>query len=167
MESIIDQLEKNHGIFKQLLGDVDEDLITWKQDPAKWNLLEIVCHLYDEEREDFRFRTKWVLEKPNQLPPQFNPLDWVEAHEYSKQDYSEMVAKFLEERTKSVAWLRSLKDPEWLNSYMHPKLGETTAKHYLDNWLAHDYLHVRQILKLKFDYLKHRTGNNLKYAGIW
>ena len=167
MKTTIEQLRKNKGLFEQLLNNVDKDMILWKPLPDKWCLLEIVCHLYDEEREDFRFRAKWVLEKPNTLPPPFNPLEWVEAHEYMKQDYEDMVTKFLKEREQSIAWLQSLKDPQWDNYYMHPKLGKTTAQHYVDNWLAHDYLHIRQLLKLKFDYLKHHSGNSLEYAGIW
>ena len=167
MDSTIDQLEKNIYIFEQILQDADSNLVSWRPQVNKWCLLEIVCHLYDEERMDFRFRTKWVLERPGELPPQFNPLDWVKENDYNSQDYDEMVAKFLNERKTSITWLRSLNGPKWDNYYIHPKLGKTDAKHYLDNWLAHDYLHIRQILKLKFDYLKNRTGNNLQYAGIW
>jgi hypothetical protein len=37
----------------------------------------------------------------------------------------------------------------------------------LANWLAHDYLHFRQITKLKYDYIKYRTGEDLAYAGTW
>lgn len=167
MNYCIEQLEKNLSVFEQILEDIDNDLILWKPKPDKWCLLEIVCHLYDEERLDFRFRTKWVLEKPNELPPQFNPLDWVKDHKYLEQDYNEMVTKFITERKKSIDWLRSLTNPKWDNFYIHPKLGKTDAKHYLDNWLAHDYLHIRQILKLKFDYLMQYTGNDLRYAGTW
>jgi hypothetical protein len=84
-----------------------------------------------------------------------------------EQNYEDMVKTFLSEREASIAWLKELKKPNWNNSYQHPKLGKVTAKHYLDNWLAHDYLHVRQIIKQKFDYLTSQTNENLEYAGIW
>ncbi len=42
-----------------------------------------------------------------------------------------------------------------------------TAKMFLSNWLAHDYLHIRQITKLKYDYLKQLTNEDLNYAGNW
>ncbi len=164
---VIDQLQKNKSVFESLLKDVQPELITWRPKLEKWCLLEIVCHLYDEEQFDFRYRTQWVLEQPNVLPPPFNPLDWVIDHKYMEQDYNSMVTKFLNEREASITWLKELKNPNWDNSYIHPKLGKTTAKHYLDNWLAHDYLHLRQIVKQKFDYLNSQTNENLKYAGIW
>jgi len=165
--NIVEQLQKNKFVFQSLLEEAPNRFITWRPRPNKWCLLEIICHLYDEEQFDFRFRTQWVLEKPKQLPPPFNPLDWVKEHKYIEQEYKDMIKKFLLERDVSIAWLKNLKNPNWENSYMHPKLGKTTAKHYLDNWLAHDYLHIRQIIKQKFDYLNSQTNENLRYAGVW
>ena len=167
MDFVLEQLQKNKGIFKNLFEDENEDMFLWKQTPEKWCLLEILCHLYDEEREDFRFRTKWVLERPNETPPNFNPIVWVTERNYMQQDYNVMLNKFLNERDDSIDWLKSLKNPKWDNYYVHPKIGNLSAKHFLDNWLAHDYLHFRQITKLKFDYLNHRSGERLDYAGIW
>jgi hypothetical protein len=84
-----------------------------------------------------------------------------------EQNYEDMVKRFLLERDASIAWLQGLKNPNWDYGYIHPKLGKVTAKHYIDNWLAHDYLHVRQIIKQKFDFLSSQTNENLEYAGIW
>ncbi len=167
MEFLIGQFQKNKQVFFDLLIDEKEELYLWKQNSKKWCLLEILCHLYDEERDDFRFRTKWVLENPNQVPPPFNPIDWVTDHKYLQQDYSSMLNKFMLEREESIKWLSSLKNVNWKNSFQHPKLGKMTAEYFLNNWLAHDYLHIRQIIKLKFDYLKYRFQDNLNYAGNW
>jgi hypothetical protein len=167
MNVIIEQLTKNKTVFQDLLRYKDEELLLWKQAPKKWCLLEIVCHLLDEEIYDFRFRTQWVLEKPNQTPPPIDPVGWMTKHNYIKQVYSTQVNKFLDEREHSIIWLQSLKNPNWNLSYEHAKLGTLTAKHFLTNWLAHDYLHMKQILKLKYDYLKYISGEDLYYAGIW
>lgn len=167
MKVQIDILRNHIDLYKALLKESSSDLIYWRQQPDKWCLLEIVCHLYDEEREDFRFRTKWILERPGELPPMFNPIDWVTQNRYIEQDYQIMFSNFIEERKASILWLDSLNDPNWEAFYTHPKLGDLTARHYLNNWVAHDYLHIRQITKLKFDYLKDQTGANLDYAGKW
>lgn len=167
MNFVIAQLEKNKTVFQNLLKVENEELIVWKQAPEKWCLLEIACHLLDEEIYDFRFRTQWVLDKPNQTPPPIDPIDWVTKHNYINQDYLTMANKLLDEREKSITWLRSLKNPKWNLSYKHSKLGTLTAKHFLTNWLAHDYLHMKQILKLKYDYVKYKSDENLDYAGIW
>ena len=167
MQHIVEQLQKNKFVFLELLQDIDPDMSHWKQAEDKWCLLEILCHLYDEERDDFRFRVKWVLERPGETPPPFNPLDWVLDHKYMEQEYKPMLFKFIAERENSLRWLDNLEDPSWGNHYDHPKLGKLTASYYLNNWLAHDYLHMRQILKLKFDYLEHTSGDDLNYAGKW
>jgi len=164
---VITQLEQHITLFKALLKDIDTPMFLWKKAPEKWCLLEIVCHLYDEEREDFKFRTKWVLENPNITPPPFDPIAWVTEHRYLEQDYQLMLAKFLEERQRSISWLKSLKDSKWDNAFKHSKLGELSAAYFLNNWLAHDYLHLRQIIALKFDYLKQQSDNRLDYAGPW
>ncbi|MGM5470068.1 DinB family protein [Flavobacteriaceae bacterium LMO-SS05] len=167
MNQIIEQLNRNKAVFQDLLTNNTEEQVLWKQAPEKWCLLEIVCHLYDEERYDFRFRTQWVLETPNQSPPPIDPVGWVLAHHYIKQDYSKMLNTFLMERDQSLIWLQSLKNVNWDHTFEHPKLGTLSAKHFLTNWLAHDYLHMKQILKLKYDFLKHQSGENLDYAGVW
>ena len=167
MDFIIEQLQQNKDVFSNLLKDVNIDLQFWKQSLEKWCLLEIVCHLYDEECEDFEFRTQWVLEKPSKTPPPFNPVIWVKERNYIGQDYNQALNKFIEKRERSIIWLKSLEKPKWDNYYVHPKKGKLTAKFFLTNWLAHDYLHIRQIIKLKFDYLEHQSGEMVDYAGIW
>ena len=54
---IITQLEKNIAVFLELLNDVNEDVAKWKVNPEKWNLLEIVCHLYMIHQ-----LTSWIMQ---------------------------------------------------------------------------------------------------------
>ena len=166
-DQIITQISANRSVFKSLLEGLSEQEFLWKFNPEKWCLLEIVCHLYDEEREDFRTRVKHVLETPELAPPQFDPVAWVLQRKYMEQDYSKKLNEFLEERDRSVKWLRSLVDPPWINAYEHPKFGKMTAKMFLANWLAHDFMHIRQILNVKFNCLKFDSDETLVYAGEW
>lgn len=164
---IFNELHRNKDVFNYLLNDLSEEEYSWSQEDGKWCLLEIVCHLYDEEREDFRMRVKCVLENPDIPPPPFDPIAWVTERNYMSQDYKQVLEKFLDEREESVMWLNSIINPSWDNTYNHPKIGPMGANLFLSNWLAHDFLHIRQIIKLKFDYLKEISGEPLKYAGNW
>ena len=78
-----------------------------------------------------------------------------------------MLKKYLDERNSSVRWLEALTNPKWDNMYKHPTLGDLSAKMFLINWLAHDYLHIRQVIRLKYEILQNLTGENLSYAGEW
>lgn len=164
---IFSELARNKETFKGLLNGIEEPFYRWRTQPEKWNLLDIVCHLYDEEREDFRARVKSVLENPDKPLTPINPVAWVNERQYSEQNYQTKLADFLSEREKSVKWLKSLTSPQWDNQYEHPSLGPMSAQLFLANWLAHDYLHIRQIIRLKFAYLQQRSNEDLSYAGNW
>ncbi len=160
-------LERNGKVFESLLSGIDKETYMWKPSADKWCLLEIVCHLYDEEREDFRARVKHVLETPEKSFPPFDPISMVKTRNYIKQNYHEMVTNFLSERTFSVDWLGSLTAPKWENASTNPRLGPMSGWLLLNNWLAHDYLHFRQITRLKYQFLQSQSGEDLSYAGVW
>ncbi len=164
---IITLLEQNREVFQHLLSNKPEDHYQWKQGEGKWSLREIVCHLHDEEVEDFRERVKCTIETPGQLPPAIDPVGWVTKRKYAEQDYEQKVKDFLHERTKSVEYLKSLDNPDWNSGYDHPELGFQNAMKYFVNWLAHDFHHIRQINVLNYDYLKAKSGEDLSYAGRW
>ncbi len=164
---IFEELNRNKYIFKGLLENIDDDEYLWKPNPDKWCLLEIICHLRDEEVDDFRTRVQYVLETPELVLPPIDPVNWVKERNYIEQNYKRALNDFLRERERSVEWLQALTDPKWDNQYQHPKLGPMSAKLFLSNWLAHDYLHIRQIVKVKFDYLIFISSEDLNYAGEW
>jgi DinB superfamily len=164
---IINELQRNKFVFKELLQNLDSKIIVWKPNPQKWCLLEIVCHLQDEECEDFRERLKNTLENPKQTFVQLDPVEWVSSRNYIDRDFKVELTEFLDERENSINFLEGLKEPKWDNYYDHPKFGNMTAKLFFTNWLAHDYLHIKQILKIKFDYLSATTDEKLNYAGTW
>lgn len=164
---IIQNLEQNQSVFESLFSGLSKETYMWKPRAEKWCLLEIVCHLHDEEREDFRARVKHVLETPDELFPPFDPIGLVKTHNYIEQNYGETVGKFLFERTHSLDWLKSLQTPKWENATPHPRLGPMSAWLLLNNWLAHDYLHLRQITRLKYQLLQTQSGQDLSYAGGW
>lgn len=164
---IIAALKNNREVFRSLLTNKTSEEILWRPQPDKWNLLEIICHLYDEERDDFRTRVNHVLHTPNEKMKPFDPLALVDQRDYAKKDYYKVLEEFLEEREHSIALLRSLRNPKWDNFYTHPKLGKMSAFLFLTNWLAHDYLHIRQILRYQYLFLKEKTTLDLQYAGTW
>lgn len=164
---IIEELKRNKTVFNDLLKAVTKDLYTWKPLPEKWSLLEVLCHLYDEEREDFRARVKHTLENPDSPLAPINPVGWVTERKYAEQDYNTALQRFLSERDHSIEWLATLANPKWDNAYKHPKFGDMTAEMFFTSWLAHDYLHIKQITKIKYDYFKSVAGDKILYAGEW
>jgi len=167
-QKLIQELKNNDNVFQTLLAELDSNQILWKPTPEKWCLLEVVCHLHDEEIEDFRTRTKQVIENPGLELKPIDPGGWVLQRNYIGQNYQDVLSSFLNEREESINWLLSLTNPNWRNFIIHHEVGRMTAEMFLSNWLAHDYLHMRQIIKLKYDYLASLSSGALNYAGnIW
>ena len=167
--TIIDQMDHHQAVFAGLLQNIPTAKQAWKPDTEQWSLLEIVCHLHDIEGEDFRIRVQYVLEDPQKMLPSIHPTTWPVERNYLGQNFEQKVAGFLVERRKSINWLRSLPQPNWDNTYQHPDYGPMSAALFLANWLAHDQLHIRQINRIKYLFLKAHADDsvNFDYAGNW
>lgn len=150
------------------LARVGDEQARWKPSPGKWSILEVVNHLYDEEREDFRQRLDYTLRHPGEPWPPIDPPGWVAARRYAERDLAESLERFLAERRKSVAWLRGLGAPDLAAGYDHPAAGRITAGDLLAAWAAHDLLHVRQLARLHYQYLEATSRPYaVGYAGGW
>lgn len=144
-----------------------EDLqLRWKPDARSWSLLEVLNHLSDEDAMDFRMRLDLTLHQPGVEWPQIDPPSWVTERRYNMLDTQDSLARYLQEREHSIAWLKHLQDPQWSNTYEHPKVGAITAGDLLTSWIAHDLLHIRQMTRLHFQWLQ-RSGSRTDYAGEW
>ncbi len=166
---IIEELKRNKSLFQSTLTGLDNACYSWKVSDDKWSILEILCHLKDEEIEDFKTRLKITLQSPGQIPPSIYPEKWVLERKYSDQSFEDTLEEFLKERSNSIEYLESLdlEKINWSNSFKHKSLGNLNADLFLNNWLAHDYLHIKQITRTKYDYLEHLSKSPLTYAGKW
>ena len=168
LKQSVDQLARNAITIEQLVQGMLDEAAEWKQEPSKWSIVEVINHLVDEEREDFRLRLDLTLRHPEEPWPPIDPEGWVQERNYAGRSLADSLGKFGEERRASVVWLRSLGDPDLNRSHKHPKMGEITAGTLLGSWVAHDLLHIRQLARLRYLYFKDlATPHNLDYAGPW
>lgn len=160
------RMAKNAHAITELVEHVGVEQARWKPAPEKWSIVEVICHLYDEERFDFRTRCRHLVTGVEGEWPRIDPVGWVKDHRYSEQDIVEMRTLFCREREESIGWLNSIEnEPDWTVSYKHPQLGDLTAGDMLGAWLAHDYLHMRQIANLHLGYLEQLVRpHSLRYA---
>jgi len=163
---IIARLQTNANVFDLLFQEPSAEEFRWKPAPDRWSLLEVVNHLYDEEREDFRRRIALVLEDAEAPWPPIDPEGWVRSRRYNEREAGESLENFFAERRNSIAWLNGLTSPNWQATHHHPQLGPLSAEQLLANWLAHDLFHIRQINDLHFALLSAKTAPlSLGYSG--
>ena len=162
------ELTRNGAAIVTLARDLDQFQARWRPDPESWSLLEVINHLDDEEREDFRQRIDYVLHRPGEEWPPIDPGSWVTSRSYNERDLGESLASFRSERERSLLWLVGLEEADWEMGEEHPVFGRFTAGDLLTAWVTHDHLHLRQLVELKRAFLEEKAaGFRFDYAGEW
>jgi DinB superfamily len=163
LERFTTQLEANLVVFGAL--NLPPELWRWKPARDRWSALEVMGHLADEERLDFRFRLESLLtdSPPGARWVQQDAKDWIAG--YALREPAACLEDFRSERRASMIWLRSLTDPDWTRR--HASSG-CSAGDLMLSWVAHDDLHLKQLLRLRYDYLiLEGAPYDTAYAGEW
>ena len=164
---IAEQLGRNAKTIRQIVNGVSEEQARWRPRAQDWSILEVINHFYDEEREDFRTRIDYVLHRPGEAAPNIDPAGWVTARAYNQRELAESLANFLREREQSIGWLTGLETPDWRKTLKHPRFT-ISAGSLLASWLAHDFLHLRQLVELQYSWVKQQVAPfSVDYAGDW
>lgn len=164
---LVSQMGDNAARIGALVRSVSDHQARWKPDPASWSILEVINHLYDEEKEDFRVRLDITLHRPDQPWPGIDPQGWVTQRRYNERDLAESLNGFLAARKESLAWLKGLSSPNWEAVYDAP-FGVIRAGDIFAAWVAHDLLHMRQLVELQWAYTTAQIAPySAEYAGDW
>jgi len=167
VEHLARRMAENAATIRTLVQGMTDRQVRWRPDPTSWSMLEVVCHLLDEERSDFRVRLDLTLHRPGEPWPGINPQGWVTERRYNEQDPEASLASFLQERDASLAWLRSLTSPNWAATYNAP-WGPIAAGDLMAAWVAHDLLHTRQLVELRWALTRTELEPySVEYAGKW
>ena len=82
-----------------------------------------------------------------------DPGAWVHERGYNQRDLAESLERFSASRADSLEWLRSLRAlraPDLDRSEPSPRGGRFHAGDMLAAWVAHDLLHLRQLVELHY-----------------
>jgi hypothetical protein len=170
--TLVDRLACFSASLRPLVENLSDEEALWRPSPQDWSVIEIVRHLLDEEREDFRPRLEHVLRDPVLPWPPIDPMGAAATRGYRDRPLRSVLRDFELEREASVGWLRGLLEaspaPDWTAAHVHPKFGPIHAGDLLAAWAAHDLLHLRQIAKRLFGMLEARGEPfRIGYAGAW
>jgi len=159
-------LAQHAEIIRQLTDGITPEQARWKPDVDTWSLLEIVNHLYDEEREDFRAHLDVILNKPEEGWGHISPFTWVTERRYNERDLETSVQNFLAERHASLAWLESLGAPDWELSIHAPWGDAMRAGDMFASWVIHDQWHIQQLVQIRRAYtIAQAAPYDVRYAG--
>lgn len=167
LNKAIAQLRHQDIVIRSLVASLSDEQARVKPDADSWSILEVLNHLVDEEIFDFRRHTEHILFTPDQPWPEIDPQGWVTEREYNQRVLAETIQNFKSERGKSLIWLGELTDPNW-DSKVTFSWGDLSAGDMLASWLAHDLLHIRQLIELKYSLTRSDClPYGVEYAGKW
>jgi hypothetical protein len=139
-----DELARVPDALSRLLGGLDAAAWRARPAPAEWAPVEIVCHLRDEETEDFGARVRVVVEGGTAFTP-IDPERWAVERRYLEADGPAALAEFRARRGVSLAFLATVAPERLTATVTHPRTGGLSGLDILAAWVAHDRLHLAQL----------------------
>jgi hypothetical protein len=161
-------LAQHAAAIRALVQGISETQARMHPAPAAWSVVEVLSHLQDEEQEDFRARLDNTFRHPGTPWPGVEPEKWAGEGAYDERSMIESLEGFLRQRELSLDWLRSLPSPDWQASSLSARGSMMTAAEVLAAWVAHDILHMRQLVELRWALIQEALAPiSLAYAGDW
>ena len=166
-QSLYQELVNSTEMIRALIKDIGQEQAQAKPDAKSWSILEVICHLHDEEREDFREHLDFILHRQNEEWHVIDPQGWITERKYNEQNLSKMQEKFFAERKQSLEWLKTVSGADWDTTYTS-EYGSVSAGEMFSCWVAHDNLHIRQLVELRRAHIENITKpHDIHYAGDW
>ena len=163
---LISQMHHNAQAIAALAADVSSDQARWCPEPDTWSILDVINHLAYEEVHDFRDRLDLVLHRPGEAWPRGESARGV-TERARQRSLAEAMEAFLTAREESLAWLSGLEAPDW-DAVVDAPFGPIRAGDVMAAWVAHDLLHLRQLIELRYQVLGRQVEPyRVQYAGGW
>src|SRR5262245_33588030 len=140
-------LEQMPAVLEALLNGLDDEAARTRPAPNEWSPVEIVCHLRDEETEDFGARVRVILEGGAEFV-KIDPERWAVERRYREASLPEALLAFRARREDSLRLLASAA-PAPLQALGTPwpvgRLGPLSGLDLVAAWVAHDRIHLAQL----------------------
>ena len=169
IDSAVESLTRFPTVLANLVRPLGDDIQKFARTSEDWSILQIVCHLADEEEFDFTVRIQLTLDGSQPWPP-IDPEGWATERNYAGQNLEEQLERFGALRKSALAQFsaRGWEAIDWNRSYKHEILGKLSAGDLLHSWAAHDILHLRQISKRLYEHNEVEAKSfSTRYAGNW
>jgi hypothetical protein len=138
-------LERLPGLLDALLTDLDDTMWRARPLPNEWAPVEIICHLRDEEAEDFGARVRVTVEGGTAFVP-IDPEKWAVARRYRADDPHAALALLKQRRVENLAFLATVDAKRLATEVELRGAGRLSGLDLIAAWVTHDRLHVTQLV---------------------
>jgi uncharacterized damage-inducible protein DinB len=142
---LIEALESSPRDLARLLRPIDAAAAQWRPAPDEWSIADVVAHLgYCEA--PYLARLRRVVEQDNPFEPALLPDE--RAHDLAR-PLADLLEAFVARRAGTVAFLSGLEQRDWGRALVHATIGPTKLRDQVQELVAHDNLHLEQIVTLR------------------
>jgi len=142
---LIESLQSTPRDLARLLRPIDAAAAQWRPVPDEWCIADVVAHLSYCEAP-YLARLRRVAELHNPFEPALLPDE--SAHDLAR-PLADLLAAFVARRADTVAFLSGLDQRDWGRPLVHATIGPTKLRDQVQELVAHDNLHLEQIVGLR------------------
>jgi hypothetical protein len=128
--------------WRSLATGLDRELLARAPAPGEWSALQCIGHARDTEAAVFATRVRAIITGQPTFPG-FDP-DTESTPVTADTDPAEVAERHAAMRADSLALLGTLARTDLERTSRHPDLGIVTLGELLNEWAAHDLMHVVQ-----------------------
>jgi hypothetical protein len=142
---LIRTLEQTGPALQRLTAGLADDALDFRAGPDEWSIREILAHLVDDEMYVMRLRLERIIKEDQ---PHLAPHDeqkWYASRNTTRDRLDELLADFSLQRAASLGIIKMLRASDWARQGYQPEYGTFAAEGWLERWVEHDTVHLRQI----------------------
>ncbi len=142
IDRLIDILRIDSDRWRALATGLDRDLLAGQPAPGEWSALQCLGHAADTESHVFAARIRAIREGRAELPS-YDP-DVQATPVAADTDPGVLAERLAGQRRDSLALLSTITDEDLDRTSRHLELGPVTLRELLNEWAAHDLMHIVQ-----------------------
>ncbi len=144
--SLLEQLEANAKSTCDLLSKLGPDALTYRYEPGKWTIKDILCHITDDERI-YSYRALRFSRSDDTVLPGFDQDKFAVSAAAEARSMTDLLDEFTSVRGATIALFRNLSDGALLRRGIADG-RETTVRALAYHIAGHEVHHVDLIRRL-------------------
>ncbi|HWP38759.1 MAG TPA: DinB family protein [Gemmatimonadales bacterium] len=167
LEEALAILDRTPAVLRALLAGLPEAWVTCNEGPETWSPYDVMGHLISGEASDWIPRARMILEHGERRT--FEPFNRTAFVEQSKgKTLTQLLDDFEAARKRSLETLRglALAPADLSRRGRHPDFGPVTLRQLLATWVAHDFTHLAQVVRVMAKRYDADVGPWKQYLGV-
>ena len=143
-EALIKRYDEGSTLLRDAFAKVPREAWTWRPEPGKWSVYEIVCHAADSETVAAT-RIRFLVAQETPVIQGYDQDRWAQVLDYHEARVELALAAVDVMRAHTAGLLRRLPESAWASEGTHSESGRYTADDWLRIYAEHLEKHSRQI----------------------